>query len=180
MNEKKAIVLLKKYSTDKERFNIIYGHSKKVQEISLRIAKKVKKNYPKLNISFIKNASLLHDIGRFSCPPLEKNSIRHGIKGAEILRKEGLQKYAKFAERHIGAGISKKDIIEQKLDLPLKDYMPKSMEEKIISHADNVTKGDKESDFNDVYEAFKNKVNKKCADKVKKLKEEVEGWMRKK
>jgi len=185
MDEKKAIDLLRKYSKDEKIFGLVYVHSKKVQEIALRIARKAKKNYPKLDINFIKTASLLHDIGRFDCPP-DKGSIRHGIRGAEILRKEkikkekagneNLEKYARVAERHLGAGISKQDIKKQKLDLPLKDYIPKTKEEKIITHADNLTFGAREGTINEVYERYKKEVGKECVEKIKKINDEIEKW----
>lgn len=133
ITEKEAIRLFKKYSTDKRTLDIILKHSKAVQKSAAKIAKKIKI----ADKNFIKTASLLHDIGRFECPP-GKLSIRHGIVGAAILRKEGLPKYALVAERHLGAGISKLDIKSQGLNLPLKDYIPKSIEEKVIAHADNL------------------------------------------
>jgi len=179
MDEKKAVQLLEKYSKDRKSFAKVYSHSRKVQEIALKIAKKVKKNYPDLDINFIKNACLLHDIGRFSCPP-GKDSIKHGIKGAKILRKEGFEEYALVAERHIGAGISKQDIKKQKLDLPIKDYIPKTKEEKIITHADNLAFGAREGKFKEVYERYRKEVGKSCADKTRRLKEEIESWIRKK
>ena len=108
MNQKKAISLLKKYAKDEEQFRKVLAHSKAVQKAALKIAKKISN----ADIEFIKLSSLLHDIGRFSCKPGTKESIRHGIKGADILRKEKLPKFAKVAERHMGVGITKQDIIK--------------------------------------------------------------------
>ena len=169
MSEKEAIALLKKYAPSEEAFKKVYNHSKKVQEISLRFAegKKVDKE-------FIKAAALLHDIGRLECPP-GKGSITHGIAGASILRKEGLpEKFALVCERHLGAGISKEDIKEQKLPLPLKDYLPLSAEEKIIAHSDNLVFGDKEGSFALVIERFRKELGEKAVERFKKLKEDVE------
>ena len=169
VSEKQAISLLKKYAPSEEVFNKVYKHSKKVQEISLRFA-----SGKKVDKEFIKAASLLHDIGRFECPP-GKESIKHGIAGASILRKEGLpEKLALVCERHLGAGISKKDIGGQKLPLPLKDYMPISAEEKIIAHADNLVFGDKEGTFEMVLTRFRKELGEKAAARLIKLKQEVE------
>lgn len=170
MNEKQAIALLKKYSTYEERFKKILAHSKKVQEIALGIAAKI----PEADKEFIKIASLLHDIGRFSCPP-GKDNIKHGIKGAEILRKEGLpEKFALVAERHVGVGISKEDIKKQKLNLPLKDYLPKTIEEKIITHADNLVFGNEEGTLRQVIERFRKELGEEYVERVKKLAEDIE------
>jgi len=168
MTEKEAILLLSKYAKDKRDFDAILKHSKAVQKVALRIAKKIKG----IDIEFIRTASLLHDIGRFECPP-GKFSFKHGIIGAEILRKEGLKKHALAAERHLGAGISKKDIIEQKLDLPLKDYLPKTREEKIIAHADNLIENNREITIEKTIERFRKELGEKVAKKIKKLNNEV-------
>ena len=160
---------MKKYAPSEESFKMVYLHSKAVQRAALRIAEKVKG----IDIEFIKAASLLHDIGRLKVG-VGKKSILHGVEGAEILRKEGLRAYAKVAERHLGAGISKEDIKKQGLPLPLKDYMPKTKEEKIIAHADNLIFGMREGSFHEVEERLRKELGKESDEKVRKLKEEIE------
>lgn len=171
ISEKEAIRLLKKYSTTKNDFNKVLRHSKAVQKVALNIGKKVKN----IDLDFIKTASLLHDIGRFECRPESKDSIKHGIIGRDILMKEGLPEYALIAERHLGAGISKEDILEQGLELPLKDYIPTSKEERIIAHADNLVSYDKMIGVEEAVERFSKELGKKYGKRVKKLAEDVEG-----
>ena len=168
ITEKQAIALLKKYSKDKDSFNKVLKHSKAVRKVALRIAKEI----PDIDKDFISIGCLLHDIGRFDC--WKKDVIKHGIRGAEILRKEGLNEYAFIAERHLGAGISKEDIKEQSLDLPLNDYIPVTKEEKIITHADNLIRMDKEISVKDAVKRYKKELGKKAAKKIKKLTKEVE------
>ena len=153
ITEKQAIALLKKYAPNKQSFDIVLAHSRKVQELALSIAKKI----PRADTGFIGIAALLHDIGRFKCPP-RKNSIWHGVEGATILRKEGLHKYALVAERHLGAGITKEDIKRQKLKLPLKDYVPKTIEEKIISYADNLIFGTRIGALQEVIKRYRKEI----------------------
>lgn len=88
-------------------------------------------------------AAMLHDIGIFltDAPGIECHGtepyIRHGVLGAELLRKEGAPEWAaRVAERHTGTGIDKEEIIEQKLPLEPKDYVPKTLLEKLICYAD--------------------------------------------
>lgn len=173
MEEKKVVALLKKYAPDEVAFNVILKHSKKVQEIALRLAKDI----PEIDLDLIKTGALLHDIGRFNYwakkPRSGKEKIRHGIAGAEILRKEGFGKYARIAETHIGAGITKQDIEKQGLDLPLKDYVPKTGEEKIIAHADNLAEGSREIKFEKAVERFKKELGGEYAERMVKLKKEV-------
>lgn len=170
--EKGAIALLQSQGKDPALSHIL-AHSRKVQEIALRIAQDVGKHHS-IDKEFIRVASLLHDIGRFQYPPGAKDMIKHGIAGAVLLRKTGFGRYARVAECHIGAGITKEDIKEQNLPLPLKDYVPVTIEEKIIAHADNLVAGDQEQDITKVVEQFKKKLGKKYADRVKALHEEIE------
>jgi len=170
MSEKQAVDLLKKYSFDNDSFRKVLKHSQAVKRLALKIAKKAVEKGKRIDLYTVTIGSLLHDIGRFSCRPKTSGSIKHGIKGAKIIRDEGLdEKFALICERHIGAGIDKEDIKEQKLDLPKKDYSPKTDEEKIIAYADNLIFGYEERTINDVIKRFREEVSEKAADKVIKL-----------
>ncbi|MFH1828760.1 MAG: HDIG domain-containing metalloprotein [Nanoarchaeota archaeon] len=174
ISEKEAKSILKKYSPDEESFKMVLAHSMAVKEAALNIIKKI----VKVDKDLIKTASLLHDIGRFKCPP-DKNGIYHGIAGAKILRKEGLPKHALVAERHIGVGISKSDIKKQKLKLPLKDYIPKSIEEKVISYADNLVEGEIIHDIQYPIKRFSKELGKSFGERVRKSHKEIIDLQRK-
>lgn len=169
ISEKEAVRLLKKYAGSEENFKGVLKHSKAVQKLALDIGRKVKD----VDLDFIKTASLLHDIGRFRYGPGNKDSVRHGIAGAEILRKEGLPEHALVAERHLGAGISKEDIIEQGLELPLKDYLPVSKEEKIITYADKLVFEEEIKDVEEAIEKFTKRFGKRAGGRIRKLGEEI-------
>lgn len=91
---------------------------------------------------FIEEAAMLHDIGIIRVKGYNLSSdgdlpyICHAPIGREILEREGLPKHALVAERHIGVGISKQEIIAQQFPLPHRDMLPESIEEKIICWAD--------------------------------------------
>ncbi len=165
--QKEAINLLQKYAPDKESFVIVLNHSKAVQKFALKISKNVKG----CNLKIIKIGSLLHDIGRFKYPPTNKKfSIKHGIAGAKILKKEKVDNiFAKICENHLGVGITKQDIISQKLPLPKKNFVPITIEEKIICYADNM-KLDSEKAIED---RFAKEVDEKYRKKVKKFHQEI-------
>lgn len=56
---------------------------------------------------------------------------------AQLIRDEGLpEEWARVAERHTGTGITMEDILQQNLDLPLADYCPETLLEKLICYAD--------------------------------------------
>ena len=93
-------------------------------------------------LRFIEEAAMLHDIGiikvsaeRIGCTG-DLPYICHCVEGRRILEQEGLSRHALVAERHVGVGLSKADIVENDYPLPHRDMMAESMEEKIISWAD--------------------------------------------
>ncbi|RLI83464.1 TIGR00295 family protein [Archaeoglobales archaeon] len=108
-------------------------HCIAVAKLSLKIAEKIEKNGHKIDMDSILIGALLHDIGRATT----NAPFLHFVKSGEILRAEGLnEKIVKIAERHFSAGLSKEDAL--KLGIPPKDYIPESLEEKIVSLADNL------------------------------------------
>ncbi len=131
--------LLKKHSLEEKYYKIVLKHGLAVLSKSIEIINK-KELYDKADFDLIVSGSLLHDIGSFgfmkNFSKKQEDYITHGIIGGKILRSEGLKKEALIAERHIGAGLSKKYIIENNLPLPQKDFLPITLEEKIICYAD--------------------------------------------
>ena len=96
-----------------------------------------------LSDSEITEAAMLHDIGIFlthapsiGCEGTEPY-IRHGLLGAELLRKENFpERDARVAELHTGAGLSVTEIQQQQLPLPARDFLPETLLEKLICYAD--------------------------------------------
>lgn len=116
-------------------------------------AEKISANFPEADKELIKTGALLHDIGRS-----KTHGIRHAIVGAEILRENNYSEdVVHIVERHIGVGISKKEAEE--LNLPVKSYVPKTIEEKIVAHADNLLKGDIEVDLDFVIGKWKRQID---------------------
>lgn len=133
-------IIKKYYKENKEAEKILLEHSEKVREKAMEIAEKNIALEP--DFKFIDEASLLHDIGIFltHAPSLHCHGklpyVAHGYLGREILEKEGFKKHALVCERHVGVGISKKEIERKNLPLPKRDMLPISVEEKIICLAD--------------------------------------------
>ncbi len=112
----------------------VIKHSKLVCKISLDISK----NFPNADKNLIKRGALLHDIGRS-----QSNDIDHAYLGTLILKKHNYSNdIISIVEKHIGTGITLEE--SKNLKIPTKDYTPKTIEEKIVSHADNLTNGYKE------------------------------------
>lgn len=135
------IKLIDKYYSDNPALReILVTHSRQVADRALRIVNL----HPGWDVdrTFIEEAAMLHDIGIYLCeaPKIHclgpHKYIEHGYLGAEILRREGLEKHALVAERHTGSGITMDQVIREDLPIPVADYLPISLEEKIICYAD--------------------------------------------
>ena len=102
--------------------------------------------------------SMLHDIGRS-----QTHSIGHAQAGAEICRNLGLPgDVARIVECHTGAGLTADECSLLGL-LPI-NCVPKTLEEKIVTNADNLVGGRHEISIErDLMDAFglKRKVRKR-------------------
>ena len=138
------IKLLKKENTPE---NVIQ-HSQAV----LKKAMKIAANFDDADKDLIRKGALLHDIGRS-----KTHGITHAIEGVKIARKYGYKEdVLNIIERHIGAGITEKEAVE--LGLPKKSYLPETLEEKIVAHADNLVSGSEEVDMDFVIEKWKRRI----------------------
>lgn len=130
-------IIEKYYNPESLAYKILVNHSRAVAEKALKIAKAFD-----VDMTFIYEAAMLHDIGIFmtNAPKLDCHGefpyIAHGYLGRQLLEKLGLPKHALVCERHTGVGITKEEIIKNRLPLPQRDMIPLSMEEKIIAFAD--------------------------------------------
>jgi len=133
-------IIRRYYPKDSKTFHVLVAHGRGVSEKALAVAKRVSELQP--DLQFIEEAAMLHDIGIFltHAPEIgcfgDRPYICHGYLGRELLEREGLPKHALVCERHIGVGLSRRDIEEQELPLPLRDMLPLSVEEQIICFAD--------------------------------------------
>lgn len=169
ISEEEAIEVLHRNSTDEKSFQIVLKHSQAVKEVAIEIAQGING----IDLDFLRSACLLHDIGRFEHPP-GKDTIRHGIAGAKILRSIGLEAHARVAERHLGVGITKEDIKIQGLDLPEADYVPETREEKIIAYADNLIFGNKRGTLEEVKARYREEIGEYMVVRIDRLHEQIE------
>jgi uncharacterized protein len=92
---------------------------------------------PGINFHLVEQGAMLHDIGRS-----RTHDIRHAQCGADFIRRKGLgEDIARIVECHTGAGLTADECTL--LGLSPRDCMPRSSEEKIVTHADNLIAGKK-------------------------------------
>lgn len=107
-------------------------------KIALKIARRLKKKGFNVDLELVEIGALLHDIGRS-----KTHTVHHAIVGAKIAEQRGLPKpIIRIIERHVGGGITAQEA--EKLGWPVKDYIPETLEEKIVCYADKLVEGNKE------------------------------------
>jgi uncharacterized protein len=140
-------IIKKYYEPDSQVFFSLIEHSRAVARKALEVAERMSDLNP--DLGFIEEAALLHDIGIFNTnlPKIgcfgTHPYISHGYLGRELLEKEGLYSHALVCERHVGIGLTVKDIEDNSFPLPRRDMIPLSLEEQIICFADKFYSKDK-------------------------------------
>ncbi len=125
----------------------IIDHCKVVYERS----KDITQFYDNVDLDLIKAGCMLHDVGRTIT-----NGIEHAYLGADLLRQLNVdERICLITERHIGAGITPGEA--ESLGLPNRNYIPESLEEKIVAHSDNLVHGVTKVDLDFVIEKWNNK-----------------------
>lgn len=128
----------------------VIEHSNAVYKKAMVIAA----NFKNADKDLIKKGALLHDIGRS-----KTHGISHAVEGAKIVKQYGYpEEVQNIVERHIGAGITEEESV--KLGLPKKSYIPQTIEEKIVAHADNLLSGTKDVDIDFDIAKWKRKIDK--------------------
>lgn len=130
----------KYYKKGSQAFDILLQHSKCVASLAVKIVDE----HPEweLDRKFVYEGAMLHDIGIIftDAPSIGCTGswpyIMHGPIGADMLRKEGLDRHALVCERHTGVGLTLQEIINRQLPLPAREMVPISIEEQIICYAD--------------------------------------------
>lgn len=129
------------YSPNAKDYEILISHSRSVANLAVSLGE----NYTagSLDLDFVYQAAMLHDIGMFYCDAKEiactgaAPYIQHGYLGADLLRRHALERHALVAERHTGMGLLLEEIERRMLPLPHdRIYYPVSVEERLICYAD--------------------------------------------
>ena len=161
------------YPCENELKRIFMIHARKVADLSLEFASR----HPELgmDLNFIEEAAMLHDIGIFLCdaPRIyctgENPYICHGFLGAELLRSLNLPCHASVCERHTGTGITKELVEREGWPLPLRDFTPVTKEEQLICFADKFYSKTKHLETPRSLEQVRESMRKISDESVKKI-----------
>lgn len=108
----------------------VINHIEMVTKKTLEIGRRLKERGFDVDLELLEIGSYLHDIGRSVT-----HGVSHAVESAKIIKELGFSEpVIRLVERHVGAGITAEEA--ERLGLPKKDYVPETLEEKILSYGD--------------------------------------------
>ncbi|HKT22222.1 MAG TPA: HD domain-containing protein [Nitrososphaerales archaeon] len=144
-SEVEAAALHRKYGSSER----VVRHCETVAKVAKTLAEEFRRRGKELDVEAVVAAALLHDIGRSKV-----QTVRHGVEGAAILETESAdRKVVEIVRRHVGAGISSDEA--KALGLPDFDYIPRTLEERVVCFADKMVDGDRVRPFDGEVLRFK-------------------------
>ncbi len=160
-DEAQALALHRKYGSNDH----IVRHCQACARLAAILAERAVARGNRLDEKAVMAGALLHDIGRS-----RTQLVGHGYVGAEMLEKEGVDSVVlEIVRRHVGAGISKEEALT--LNFPEGDFVPATLEQKIVCFSDKMLDGDKARPFEVEVKRFERKGHD--VERLKKLKDEV-------
>jgi uncharacterized protein len=139
-DDKEIRALHEKHAPTPEAFERVYTHCEIVCGIAEQLLTPGRTSG--LNAELVRAGSLLHDIGVYllddDAGVLDySNYMRHGLLGQELLTAEGLpETICRFCSHHTGVGLTRDDVRNLRLPLPVADYLAESDEEWLVMYAD--------------------------------------------
>lgn len=146
-DERAALELHKKYRSDER----IVRHCETVAKVAKILVGRLEEKGVPINGKAVLAGALLHDIGR-----TKTQTVHHGHTGGKIIASEGVDaEVASIIQRHVGAGISKQEA--DSLGFPQGDYIPRTLEEKVVCFSDKMVDLDRVRPFSEEVNRFRKK-----------------------
>jgi uncharacterized protein (TIGR00295 family) len=126
-----AVLLHQKYGSNEK----VVDHCRAVSKVAQTMIARLEERGIAVDREAVVAAALLHDIGRS-----RNQTAQHGLIGAQILEQEGVDtSVVEIVRRHVGAGISSAEA--RILGFPPGDYVPSSLEQRVVCFADKMVDG---------------------------------------
>jgi len=112
--------------------DVVVEHCRTVATVACALAAEIKGHGKEVDVKVVNAGALLHDIGRS-----RTQTVRHGLEGAEMIERDGVDKVVvDIVRKHVGAGLSPEEA--RSLGLPDLDYIPRTLEERVVCFADKM------------------------------------------
>lgn len=126
----------------------VIDHCLRVTEVAMRLTDMIRERDYEVDLALVEAGALMHDLGRS-----KTHSVEHGAVGGQLAREMGLPApLVRVIERHVGAGITAQEA--ERIGLPEGNYVPETLEEKIVAYADALVEGDRLVDIEVTVEKF--------------------------
>jgi uncharacterized protein (TIGR00295 family) len=143
-SESEAVALHRKYGSDER----IVRHCETVARAAEALAEEFQRRGVNVDVKAVVAGAALHDLGRSRV-----QTVRHGVEGSMMVEKEGCDRVVvEIIRRHVGAGISPEEA--KTLGLPDLDYIPRTLEQRIVCFADKMVDGDRVRPFDGEVQRF--------------------------
>lgn len=127
-SEEEAIAMHRKHGSSEKTIQ----HCVTVSEVAKVLADRFERKGIHVDTRAVVAGAMLHDIGR-----TKTQTVRHGVEGAEMIEREGADsKVIEIVRKHVGAGIAPEEA--ERLGLPKLDYVPRTLEERIVCFSDKM------------------------------------------
>jgi len=151
----------------------VVDHCVSVAGVAVRLVGELRRRGVEVDGDLVEAGALLHDLGRS-----ETHGIEHAVVGGRIARGLGLpEALVRIIERHIGAGIPRAEA--EKIGLPEGDYVPETLEERLVAYADKLVEGGREVSFGVTVAKFAEELGEDHpqVDRMRALGEEMEALL---
>jgi uncharacterized protein len=148
----------------------VVEHCLTVSKLALEMGERIKAAGHTIDVGFVEAAAILHDIGR-----AKTHGILHGIEGAKMLA--DYPAYARVCKTHIGGGITSEEAAA--LGLPAGDFLPETLEEKVVCLADKLVSGTRKTTLEEALGKYAERLGPRhpTIDRIRRLDEEIRGLM---
>jgi uncharacterized protein len=162
-NREQAIGILQRNKCSLE----VIAHCQAVALLSLELTEKFKARNYSVDTALIEAGALLHDLGR-----AKTHSVNHAVEGMQLAQAEGLpDPIVCIIKRHVGAGITSEEA--EWLNWPKDNYIPQTLEEKIVCYADKCISGTKRISVEATVKQLQDQKLDDAAERVRKLYNEI-------
>jgi uncharacterized protein len=134
--EEEVAALHRRYAPNEDAFELVFTHCLVVRSVAEQLL------LPGIDADLVRTGALLHDIGVYRLYDEAGNLdhgayLRHGVAGYDLLTELGWpEQLARFCAHHTGMGLTRADVLSQRLPLPVADYLAESAEEELLMYAD--------------------------------------------
>jgi uncharacterized protein len=144
----------------------VVRHCKAVADLAVEMTQTLQDKGISVNARLVETGALLHDVGRS-----KTQTVDHLIAGVEIARTAGLpDSVVSIIRCHVGGGVTSEDAV--KLGWPDDNYIPATLEEKIVCYADKLIEGSSRVPIQLTISQL-SALNNGAAERVKALHEEI-------